>query len=92
MSHLTDMLAHAATIAVVVVPTIEAIRKQVPSLDGWKVLVASFVASLGFAFIALRPEGTTGWADGVGIAVLATVVAVGGDSWVSKLAGKVRSP
>lgn len=89
MDHILTLLGHATILAAVVIPSVEALRKQVPAIDGWKVLLAALLFSLAFAGVAAKPADLAGWADLSGIALLATVLAVGGDAWVGKVAAKV---
>ena len=89
MEHIVLLLTQATVLAAIVVPSIEAVRKQIPSIDGWRVLVAGSVIALGFAGLSFRPTTLAGAIDAFGVAVLAVVLAVGGDAWVGKVAGKV---
>lgn len=88
-----DILAtvqSAGAYAVLVVVAVEAIRKQV-SFDGWRVLVVAGVVSLAVAALFLPAYSMADLLEALRLAVVAWLLAVGGDAWVSKLAVKSKT-
>lgn len=80
ISLLTQAIAHS----IVVVATVEAVRKRV-SFDGWIVLVVAGAVSLALSALFLPAASLPELLEGLRVAVLAWLVAVGGDAWVTKL-------
>jgi hypothetical protein len=80
ISLLTQAVAHS----IVVVATVEAVRKRVP-FDGWIVLVVAGAVSLALSALFLPAASLPELLEGLRVAVLAWLVAVGGDAWVTKL-------
>ena len=86
ISLLTQAVAHS----IVVVATVEAVRKRV-SFDGWIVLVVAGAVSLALSALFLPAASLPELLEGLRVAVLAWLVAVGGDAWVSKIAS-IKTP
>ena len=85
---LTTLLVPAGIVAALVVATTEALRARVPALDGWAVLLSALGLALVWTAL-LHPLATLPDALDAGrIAAVAWLLAVGGDSWAAKLAGK----
>ena len=83
------LLETAGIYAAIIVAAVEAIRKQVPALDGWRVLLVAAIASLVLSALFMTSATADALLDAARISVLAWVIAVGGNAWVSRLAGKV---
>lgn len=83
-----NIIETAGIQAVIVIATVEAIRSRIPSIDGWRVLVVAAVASLILGAIMLTGYGADMILEGVRVSLFAWLIAVGGDAWASKLAGK----
>ena len=85
---MTEIIQVAALYAVVVVAAVEALKAKIPQAEGaWTLALA---AGCTLAIVALFMPLTTG-AEALHagrVAMLAWLVAVGGDKWMSKLAGK----
>ena len=94
ISELTDNIqtyvAVAAVIAVLIVAAVEAIRKRVAGLDGWKVLIVAGGVSVLVTGLLLRPADVSGVVDAVNVALLAWLIAVGGDAWIAKIATRSK--
>ena len=72
----------------VVVATVEALRSRVPSLDGWAVLVAAGAVSVALSLVFATEFTSTALIHALRIAVLSWIMAVGGNAWAAKLAGR----
>lgn len=84
---LIDLLSQAAAHAVIVVAGVEALRKRV-EFDGWVVLVVAALFALAIAALFLPVNTAEGAIEGLRIASLSWLIAVGGDAWVAKLASR----
>ena len=82
------LLIPAGMIAALIVATTEAIRARVPKLDGWPVLAVAACLALAWCALLLPIADVQTALDAGRIAAVAWLLAVGGDSWVAKLAGK----
>ena len=89
---MTDtLLIPAAMVATLIVATTEAIRSRVPRLDGWPVLAVAAGLALAWCALLLPIADVATALDAGRIAAVAWLLAVGGDSWVAKLAGKAST-
>jgi len=79
-----ELLTQAIAHSIVVVATVEALRKRV-EFDGWIVLVVAGAVSLLMSALVLPATSLPDLLEGLRVAVLAWLVAVGGDAWVTKL-------
>jgi len=75
----------AAVYAVLVIVTVEAVRKRV-AFDGWRVLLVAAGVSLAIAALFLPAHDLPSVLAQIRIAVAAWLIAVGGDAWVAKIA------
>jgi hypothetical protein len=82
-----QILLHVGIVSAVVVSAVEAIRKHVP-FDGWRVPIVAFLSSLIMTALFMRPHDVASVLDTATVALLSAIVAVGGDAWVSKIAGR----
>jgi len=85
------LLETAGTYAIVIVATVEAMRSRIPSLDGWFVLTIAGLISIILSLLFMTEATTPALLDAARIAVLAWIIAVGGDAWTGKVAKKVGS-
>ena len=85
METIQEVLTTATMYAIVVVATVEAVRKRIP-FDGWKVLLVSLGVSIAVVALFLQDYTTAGIIDGARVAFVTTLIAVGGDAWAQKLA------
>lgn len=83
-----NIIETAGIQAVIVIAAVEAIRQRVPSIDGWRVLVVAAAASLILGAIMLTGHGADMILEAARVSLFAWLIAVGGDAWASKLAGK----
>ena len=88
---LTTLLVPAGVVAALIVATTEAIRARVPRLDGWPVLVVSAALALAWCALLHPLPALPDVLDAGRIAAVAWLLAVGGDSWAAKLAGKAAT-
>ena len=87
-----ELLETAGVYAVVVVATVEALRSRIPSLDGRAVLVAAGAVSVVLSLLFADAFTGTALVQAARIAVLSWIMAVGGNAWMAKLAGRVGGP
>lgn len=90
MDALTNLISMGAPVAAIVVAIVAAVKARVPALDGWRVLVVAGGIALALVAVLMRPATVAGVWDALGTAIVAWTIAVGGDSWVSRLASKAR--
>ena len=76
--------------AVLVVVAVEAVRKQI-AFDGWRVLAVAAGVSLAVAALFLPAYSMPDLIGALRLALVAWLLAVGGDAWVSKLAVKSKT-
>lgn len=85
METIQEVLTTATMYAIVVVATVEAVRKRIP-FDGWKVLLVSLGVSIAVVALFLQDYTVAGLVDGARVAFVTTLISVGGDAWAQKLA------
>lgn len=75
----------------IVLASVAGIRRTWPGLDGWRAVVAVVIVSLSLctALAAYRVPST--WWQGSILGVLVAVLALGGDSYLLRLAGKAAT-
>lgn len=83
---MNELIQTGAVYAVLVVVAVEAVRSRIPRIDGpWVLaLAAGCSAAIAALFLPL-----TSWADALyagRIAMIAMLIAVGGDRWLTKVA------
>jgi hypothetical protein len=83
-----DLLQVAGVYAIVIITAVEAIRARVPRIDGPWVLALSALVSAAIAALFLPPASGADAIYAARIALLAWLIAVGGDAWTAKLASR----
>jgi hypothetical protein len=83
-----ELLESAGVNAIVIAAIVQAIRTQVPSIDGWRVLVVSAIVSIAMGALFLPALTSAAALEAGRVAVLAWLLAVGGDAWAAKIASK----
>ena len=87
-----DTLLPLATAAAIVVATVAGIRRTWPVIDGWRAVVAVVVTALSLC-TALAAYATPAlWYQGAIQGVIVAVLALGGDSYLTRLAAKAATP
>ena len=66
------------------------LRKRVANLDGWPVLAIAGGVSVLVTGLLLRPADVSSAVDAVNVALLAWLIAVGGDAWIAKIATRSK--
>lgn len=89
MDRFYELASQSAVLAALVVPTVEGIRKRIPAVDGWIVVLLSALISGLLAVLLLRPSGVQGAYDSSTVAVLSLAIAIGGDAWIQKVMGSI---
>jgi len=79
-----EIIAQAGIHSIIVVATVEAVRKRV-DFDGWSVLVVAACVSLALSALFLPAASLAELLEGLRVSVLAWLIAVGGDAWVAKV-------
>lgn len=82
---LTELISQSGVYAIVVVATVEALRKRI-EFDGWKVLVIAAVVAFALSAMFLPATTLPELLNGLRVAFFAWLIAVGGDAWVNKIA------
>lgn len=90
MTDLQALLPLAASYAVVIVAVVEAVRARI-AVDGWRVLVLAGGVAFALAALFAPAYDLASLLEGLRVAVLAWLVAVGGDAWLGKLAAKSQA-
>jgi hypothetical protein len=93
MNPIPDVLALLpALLALVgiVLASVAGIRRTWPGLDGWRAVVAVVVVSLALCVSLAAYRTPALWWQGAILGVLVSVLALGGDSYLLRLAGKAR--
>jgi hypothetical protein len=84
------MIEQAGIYAAIVAAAVEAIRSKFPVIDGWVVIALAAALSVAVCWLA-GYNGTDFIAiDVFRMAILTCVVAVGGNAWIAKIAGKIN--
>lgn len=78
-------------LAGVVVACVAGIRKTWGAIDGWKAVVAVVIVSLALCMALVCYQAPVAWPKGLILGVLVAVVALGGDAYLSRLAGKAAT-
>jgi len=90
IDRLKDMAGFAVMISLLVVPAIAAIKARVPNMKGWTTLVVSLCVSCLVVGGLAHPNSLSSTVDCLLIGFMATVIAVGGDSYVLRILGKLK--
>lgn len=85
---LISMVPVLLALAGVVVACVAGARKTWPALDGWRVVLAVAIVSLALCTALVVYQTPSAWPKGLILGVLVTVVALGGDEYLTRLAGK----
>jgi len=85
---MTQILEQSAVYAAIIVTITEAIRSKFPFLDGWRVLAVAGAAAVVLCVLFMAEPTTASLLDTARVTFLSWVMAVGGNAWASKLAGK----
>jgi len=86
---MTQILEQSGIYAAIIVTITEAIRSKFPLLDGWRVLAVAGAAAVVLCVLFMAEPTTASLLDTARVAFLSWVMAVGGNAWMAKLAGKV---
>ena len=89
MQNLLETTTHTAAYSAIIVTAVEAIRARWPSLDGWRVLLVAGVIAIILGLLSVTDLTAPDILQAARVAVLSWVVAVGGNAWVSKIAGRI---
>ena len=92
VERLKDLGGFAVWISLLLVPTIAAIKAHIPSLSGWKTLVASLAFGLLIVGLLVKPISASQWLDTGLVGLMSALIAVGGDSYLFRLLNKVKAP
>ena len=92
MIALQDTITHAAAYAALIVAIVEALRGRIASIDGWRVLVVAAGVALALAALFAPAYSLAELLAGLRVAVVAWLLAVGGDAWVAKIVAARASP
>ena len=86
------ILPSLLAIVAIVLASVAGLRKTWPAVDGWRAVVAVVVVSLvlSTALAAYVEPGT--WWRGLLAGVVVAIVALGGDQYLVRLAGKAATP
>lgn len=90
IDRLKDMAGFAIMISMLVVPAIAAIKARVPNMKGWATLTVSLSVSCLVVGGLAHPNSMSSTVDCLLIGFMATVIAVGGDSYVLRILGKLK--
>jgi hypothetical protein len=90
LARIAALVGQASIISVPTVAVVEAIRKRI-AFDGWVVLIVAAGVCLVLSALLLSPASWLAARDAGAVALLAWAMAVGGDSWVSKVARKGKA-
>ena len=85
MNTIYDYTSQAAIVAAITVATVEGVRKRVPAIDGWWVILVSMIVSTSITMLVMHPTTVSGACESGTVALLAVCIAVGGDSWIAKM-------
>lgn len=86
MIEMQETLQAAFAYSVLVIATVEAIRKRI-AFDGWRVLLVAAGVSLALGAMYMPDAELATLRDALRTSALAWLLAVGGDAWVTKLRG-----
>lgn len=84
------MLAFSASLALVVVPSLAALKAHIPQLEGWKTLVAAFALSFCITGLLVQPVTFAAAMSGILSSILTTFLSVGGDSYLTRLLDRAK--
>jgi hypothetical protein len=91
MNIIYETIASAAIYAVITVAIVEALHKRIAALDGWYVLIVAGVAAIVLTLIFAPAYTMPDLLEAGRIALIAWLLAVGGDAWVAKIALKAKT-
>jgi len=83
-----DQLIPLATAAAVVVATVAGIRRTWPLIDGWRAVLTVCLVALALCTALAAYSTPAQWWRGALQGVIVAVLALGGDSYLTRLAGK----
>ena len=79
----------AATHAAVIVTIVEALRSKISSIDGWQVWLIAALISLALSLLFATDTTLPTLLESLRTAVLAWLMSIGGNAWVSKIASRI---
>ena len=83
-----DQLLPLMTAAAIVVATVAGIRRTWAAVDGWRAVVAVVVVALALCTALAAYAAPALWYQGAIQGVIVAVLALGGDSYLTRLASK----
>ena len=85
-----DQLIPLATAAAVVVATVAGIRRTWPAIDGWRAVLTVCLVALPLCTALAAYASPATWYQGAIQGVIVAVLALGGDSYLTRLASKAN--
>jgi hypothetical protein len=89
MTDLSSLVSLPLVVALVTT-SVAALRKRVPAIDGWWVLLVAALFSVAYSALAITPWVSGAWVEAITTALMGWVSAVGGVSVVQQLLAIVR--
>jgi hypothetical protein len=83
-----DQLLPLATAAAIVVATVAGIRRTWPAIDGWRAVLTVCLVALALCTALSAYASPAQWWRGAIQGVIVAVLALGGDSYLTRLAAK----
>ena len=92
IDRLKDMAGFAVMISILLVPAIAAVKTRIPTMKGWVTLTTTLSVSCLIVGGLVHPNTLSTTIDCLLVGFMATVIAVGGDSYVLRILGKIKGP